>query len=127
MSDCIETKWLRNKDGYGIRSGILHHRMVAGVKRGDGSVVRHTCDNPPCINLSHLVVGTQKENLADMTDKGRRTRGESHHNAKLSDVKIDAIKRLYATRGFSQQCLADAFGVSQQSVGLWCANKRRTP
>lgn len=36
-----------------------------------GMIVMHTCDNPPCCNPSHLVLGTQAENLADMRAKGR--------------------------------------------------------
>jgi len=34
--------------------------------------VLHNCDTPLCVNPDHLFVGTQYENLADMTNKGRR-------------------------------------------------------
>ena len=36
--------------------------------------VMHTCDNPPCINISHLKLGTHAENMADMKAKGRTWR-----------------------------------------------------
>ncbi len=38
----------------------------------DGMVIRHTCDNPPCINPDHLVVGTSKQNRQDMFDRNRQ-------------------------------------------------------
>ena len=37
----------------------------------EGMIVRHTCDNPACINPEHLVLGTHKQNTADMIERGR--------------------------------------------------------
>jgi hypothetical protein len=34
-------------------------------------VVMHICDNPRCVRVSHLTVGTVKDNVHDMLRKGR--------------------------------------------------------
>ena len=50
------------------------HRLVYQFHHGSippAHIVAHTCDNPPCCNLSHLWVGTQTENMRDMAAKGR--------------------------------------------------------
>jgi hypothetical protein len=38
----------------------------------EGMVVRHKCDNPPCVNPRHLQVGTLGDNNQDTWDRGRR-------------------------------------------------------
>jgi len=44
----------------------------------EGMVVRHQCDNPPCVNPDHLILGTYADNTRDMIDRGRQPRGENH-------------------------------------------------
>lgn len=74
-----------NRDGYGVRGRrfgtTLVHRQTWIETHGvvpAGLNVLHHCDNPPCRNVEHLFVGSQADNLADMTDKGRRRNWQSY-------------------------------------------------
>lgn len=75
---CWEWKLARNPAGYGNTTcgdlrGPAHkfsYAAFVGVVPA-GMVVRHKCDNPPCINPEHLEVGTQWENAMDCVRRGR--------------------------------------------------------
>ena len=50
------------------------HRISWEMKNGpipDGLHCLHRCDRPECCNPSHLFIGTQADNIADMIKKGR--------------------------------------------------------
>lgn len=80
-SDCILWRGARYESGYG-RDRVngkttTAHRATYIRAHGpipDGMVVCHSCDNPPCVNIEHLWLGTQGENLLDMVAKGRHAR-----------------------------------------------------
>ena len=88
MTSCIEFAGYRDRDGYGRKSrhGKMRyaHRLAYVDKHGltlddiDGQVVRHTCDNPPCVNPDHLLLGTQQDNVNDKMTRGR------HNDATVS-------------------------------------------
>lgn len=68
----------RNEWGYGrLRVNgekQLAHRVSFQLFRGPipaGMLVCHTCDNPACINPSHLFLGTNQDNVTDCMAKGR--------------------------------------------------------
>lgn len=82
MSNCILHEGAITANGYGTvyvnGKTKLAHRWVIEQRGGGllspGTVVMHTCDTPACINVDHLVVGTQRDNMLDMVRK-RRYRG----------------------------------------------------
>ena len=90
----------------------LHHDHDPGPL-----VVRHTCDNPRCVNPSHLVLGTPKENTADMLERGRCGR------AKLTESDVRELRRLYAAREATQIALAERYGISSRQVWHIIARK----
>ena len=88
--ECWPWTGAKTKRGYGTYGGgrggprgyvaryLLEQHLGRPLRPGE--VTRHSCDNPPCCNPTHLLVGTQKQNLADMVDRGRSNAGERHWN-----------------------------------------------
>jgi len=131
MKPCIEFQGRRNDDGYGevriagkTRKAHRAAFLLAHPEHSWESIktlcVCHACDNPPCIEPSHLFLGTKKDNRDDMISKGREVvlRGEEHGRAKLSSAQVQQIRLLYASGLFTQEKLARQFGVSQRRISM---------
>lgn len=53
----------------------IAYMLASGEDIPAGMVVRHSCDNPPCCRPAHLLLGTPRENSADMVKRGRARPG----------------------------------------------------
>lgn len=85
-----------------------------------GRVLCHRCDQPLCVNPSHLFVGSQTDNIADMWRKGRGNKsglrrhgkGSSHTFAKLTEDDVRAIR----ADPSSLRAIAVAYGISKTTA-----------
>lgn len=97
------------------------HRQAWVLTNGPipaGYVIRHTCDNPPCVNPTHLHPGKPIDNVRDREERGRsapiaRFTGRSH--AKLTEDQAGEIKRRLVG-GARKSDLAREFGVSESAI-----------
>jgi hypothetical protein len=104
---CWEWKGAKTH-GYGAimrnRQRLRVHRVSYELWCGsipEGMVIRHVCDNPCCVNPSHLEYGTQAENIQDIVVRGR------HGRRKLTKEQVEAIR----ASTDSNRALSDKYGV----------------
>ena len=89
-----------------------HHK----TELSSDEVIMHICDNPRCVEITHLVRGTELDNVKDMMAKQRHAKGTGKSNAKLTEKDIPVIRDLYDYDGWSQQRIADKYGVDQSII-----------
>lgn len=118
-------RWKAHIDARGYGKFQMHGRTHPAARaayiltRGPipkGQVVRHKCDNGACVNPAHLELGTQRDNVRDMIERGRGNwrapKGEERHNAILTEDNVREI-RASNERGVD---LAARFGVSPVTI-----------
>lgn len=118
---CILWEGARDYGGYGVATHngktISAHKKAYLLAHGPvpaGMVIRHTCHNRCCINPSHLVVGTQQQNIDDKMAAGREARGSDVGGSKLTDADVLHIRSLAGI--MSQRAIARKFNVTQANV-----------
>lgn len=69
--------------------------MALGKTIPQGNVVCHRCDNPSCVNPSHLFIGTVNDNNQDKVKKGRQPslKGSKNGSSKLNETIVKQIRK----------------------------------
>lgn len=116
----------RSHEGYGYfvvrfdtpygraRVNVAAHRLAYTLVKGpipDGLLLRHSCDQPPCINPDHTIPGTGLENSRDAIERNRyRAR------RKVTDAIVGEIRRLYFEAEMTVGALAKRHGLSKPTI-----------
>ena len=126
MSGCW--LWICTLDGKGYGKLKVAGKLISGhrlsweLHRGEipiGKWVLHRCDNRMCVNPEHLFLGTARDNVLDMVQKGRwgklpgQRGGEKNYNARLTWEKVRDIR----TRRIGMGAFARFYGISHRMVG----------
>ncbi len=110
--------------GYGVRRRggklILAHREAWEQAYGEpippGLCICHHCDNPECVEIRHLFLGTKSENTLDRHAKGRSRggslKGSINPNAKLTEAQVIEIRNLGPLRRKQWPALEARYGVN---------------
>jgi len=94
------------------------HRVSYTLSNGEipaGLLIRHACDNKLCVNPTHLLTGTVKDNAQDAVERDLRPRGERVGTAKLTAAQVSEIRER-RERGETYMSLARRFGVSHGAI-----------
>ena len=128
--DCWEWRGAKTRKGYGeihdgdrtLRANRVSWEIANGpIPKGNGyhgTCVLHHCDNPGCVNPTHLFLGTVADNNHDREKKGRSVyvRGERQGSAKLTVRNIHTIRQMLRG-GVSRRVIANKYGVAQCTIG----------
>lgn len=104
-------------DGKNYNAHKLAWEWAHKRKVPKGLVLLHMCDNinGPCVKPSHLITGTQKNNVEDRVKKDRSAKGGQNGRAKLKNLDIKKIRKLRRD-GWTESRIALLFGIGRSTV-----------
>ena len=115
---CLIWQGSRGGNGYGTvrrnKAYIYVHRLAWEATYGhipNGLFVMHKCDVPLCIEPTHLMLGTNADNLRDASAKGRIPNGERRENSILTESAVKEMRERYAAGGIGLESLGKKYGV----------------
>lgn len=102
---------------------VLAHRQAYIFAHGPipaGFCVLHRSDNPPCVRLDHLFLGTRGDNMRDASRKGRLNYpracfGEAHPRTKISSIQVEELRAL-RKGGATYKSLCHRFSLGKTQV-----------
>lgn len=100
-------------------------RVIYKMHYGDipkGMLIRHKCDHPYCCNIEHLEIGTPKDNVRDMIERGKGPLGRPNpkcRGTKNSANKIteSQVKEIYLSK-LGCKRLSKQYNISSTSILL---------
>jgi hypothetical protein len=123
-TDCWETNVYRKVaiiQGKRYRLYQLYYLLFVGAI-AEGMHICHKCDNPFCVNPSHLWQGTHLQNHQDKMTKGRHNYkahpGEANGSAKLTLTQVKEIRSKYVPRVVTMDSLAREYGVAKSQISF---------
>jgi len=110
-------------DGYGAfyihgTKNVRAHRVMYFMHFPDtprDAHILHRCDNPACVNISHLSSGDHAANMIDLNLKGRGNQGEKHGMTKLTDEIVLEIRNAYS-EGATNTDLSEKFSTPYKTI-----------
>lgn len=124
--------WIGTERGWGYGGiqvnhvNIFAHRYSYLIHKGEipvGMFVCHKCDVRFCVNPDHLFLGTRDDNMRDMVEKNRQSKGSRHTISKITEQDVLRIREM-REHGMKLSEIAKTFGISFQSVHLIAARKQ---
>jgi len=120
-----------NDNGHGYKNVMLCvnyktkrkyvHRMVLEAFVGEcpeGMEARHLNGKRDDNRIENLEWSTHSDNMWDREKHGTLRHGRLSNLSKLSDHDVFEMRERYATRMYTQQEIAEDYGITQTAVGL---------